>query len=66
MPIAKEGWPFVLTPVGAGAVPAGLQLPAAVGLSCAFFFRDRERVMERVSGGSSLLARLGPGAGSHG
>jgi phosphatidylserine decarboxylase len=58
MPIAREGWPFILLPLalGAGLWLAGLRWPGgvvlALGLFSAFFFRDPERV---VPSGAGLL-----------
>ncbi len=50
MSIAREGWPFIGVLMGAAALlafrfpwPAGAL--AALGLFCAFFFRDPERVL---------------------
>ncbi len=51
MSIAREGWPFILGPLGLAAALALLRLPwpaavvAALGLFGAFFFRDPERAI---------------------
>jgi phosphatidylserine decarboxylase len=51
MAMAREGWPFVLTPLAVGALLFALRLPAvgslaaALGLFMAFFFRDPERAV---------------------
>jgi len=50
MPIAREGWPLVLVPLGLGVVLFLLRWPwtggffLLLGLFTAFFFRDPERV----------------------
>lgn len=51
MGIAREGWPYVLTLMGAGFVLAALRYYGfagalvGLGLFCAFFFRDPERAI---------------------
>lgn len=51
MPIAREGWPFILVPLlaGTGLLLARLQWPGGLllgfGVFSAFFFRDPERVV---------------------
>jgi len=57
MPIAREGWPFILGFLVAGALvcirfpwPGGVLI--ALGLFSAFFFRDPERV---IPGGDGLV-----------
>jgi phosphatidylserine decarboxylase len=56
MSIAREGWPFVIGPLAVAAVLAllGWAWPAAVaailGVFCAFFFRDPERVVPTAPG----------------
>jgi phosphatidylserine decarboxylase len=51
MPIAREGWPFILLPLlaGTGLLLARLQWPGGLllglGVFSAFFFRDPERVV---------------------
>lgn len=56
MPIAREGWPFILLPIalGAGLLLAGLRWPGgvalALGLFSAFFFRDPERAVPSGAG----------------
>jgi phosphatidylserine decarboxylase len=56
MGIAREGWPYVLTLVGAGGLLAALHWYAAggtllaLGLFCAFFFRDPERDIPEAAG----------------
>jgi len=56
MGIAREGWPYILTLAGAGVLLwavhwhiSGASL-AALGLFCAFFFRDPERVIPDAVG----------------
>lgn len=56
MSIAREGWPFIVGPLGAAALLALLRLPwpaavvAALGLFSAFFFRDPERAIPPGAG----------------
>src|SRR5262249_52957939 len=51
MRIAREGWPYILSPLVAAAALAALHLPwlaaafAVLGLFVAFFFRDPERAV---------------------
>ncbi len=51
MGIAREGWPYILTLLGAGLVLASLRYYGfagalvGLGLFCAFFFRDPERAI---------------------
>jgi phosphatidylserine decarboxylase len=51
MSIAREGWPYVLTLIGAGGLLIALRLPTAggvlvaLGLFTACFFRDPERAI---------------------
>jgi phosphatidylserine decarboxylase len=58
MPIARDGWPFILIPLvlGGGLVAARFHwlggLLAAIGVFSAFFFRDPERL---VPSGPGLL-----------
>jgi phosphatidylserine decarboxylase len=55
MPIAREGWPYILTLLALGGV-LGLRwlwvggVVAALGLFTAFFFRDPERVIPAGDG----------------
>jgi phosphatidylserine decarboxylase len=54
--IAREGWPFIIGPLGVAAALALLRLPwpaavvAALGLFSAFFFRDPERAIPAGAG----------------
>lgn len=56
IPVASEGWPFILAPAGAALVAwaAGWSAPAVVlmgfALACLFFFRDPEREAPSVPG----------------
>lgn len=56
MRIAREGWPYILTPVAAAGAFAALHWPwtgvglAALGLFSAFFFRDPERSIPQGPG----------------
>ncbi len=57
IPVAPEGWPFILTP-GAGAClswalgwPAPALLMTAIALGSLFFFRDPERTVPGLPGG---------------
>lgn len=51
MPIAREGWPYILTLLGAGGLLLAFRLHwpgallVALGLFTAFFFRDPERAI---------------------
>jgi phosphatidylserine decarboxylase len=75
MAIARDGWPFILTPLLASALLFGLRLPglgaatAVLGLFTAFFFRDPERqapqdprlVLSPADGKVVFLAEAPPG-----
>src|SRR5258708_19791906 len=75
MAIARDGWPFILTPLLVSALLFGFRLPgpataaAALGLFTAFFFRDPERqapqdpglVLSPADGKVVLLAEAPPG-----
>lgn len=56
VPVAPEGWPFILAPggVACGLWALGWSVPAAVfagiALACLFFFRDPERVIPALPG----------------
>jgi phosphatidylserine decarboxylase len=56
MSIAREGWPYVLTLVAAGGLLAAARwygvggTLVALGLFCAFFFRDPEREIPDAAG----------------
>ena len=64
MSIAREGWPFIIGPLGGAAALALLRLPwaaavvAALGLFSAFFFRDPERA---IPPGARLVISPGDG-----
>jgi len=56
IPVAREGWPFIVTPAGGACVlwAFGWSLPAVlltgIALGCLFFFRDPERVAPALGG----------------
>ena len=56
IPVAPEGWPFILAPAGVacGLWGLGWEAPAAllagIALACLFFFRDPERVAPSLPG----------------
>jgi phosphatidylserine decarboxylase len=56
IPVAPEGWPFILAPVAVACVlwALGLGVPAAlltgIALGCLFFFRDPERMAPTLPG----------------
>lgn len=56
MSIAREGWPYILTLIGAGGLLIALRLPTAgavlvaLGGFTAFFFRDPERAIPTDEG----------------
>lgn len=56
IPVAPEGWPFILAPAGiaCGLWALGWSIPAAllagIALACLFFFRDPERVTPSLGG----------------
>lgn len=56
IPIAREGYPFILTPwviallvLGFG-FPFSACFPAVIGVFCLWFFRDPERIIPKVPG----------------
>lgn len=56
VPVAREGWPFILPPLALGGLLAlvgrrrSALLPTVVGLACLAFFRDPERRTPRLGG----------------
>lgn len=56
VPIAPEGWPFILAPVGGACLLwavgwSGAAVLLGMGaLACLFFFRDPERIPPRLAG----------------
>jgi phosphatidylserine decarboxylase len=76
MPIAREGWPYILVLVGLGGLLAALLMPvaggclAALGLFTAFFFRDPDRAIPEdaaaiVSPADGRVVRVLPAPADH-